>query len=187
MKKLIAILLLFVSSLFIVNSQNKVTYVDSLKTVTVTVSTDETKKVPTIENMQLQLIRSVESQVSVNQTLVEGLKSLSLTVENFTREIEQKNKNDTQPFMALGYNNEQVNTYIKRARWVNIVSVVLAFFYVWFVTWQLRIKDRADILLYRALIWALYGVAGFFLIQWLLNLIFNPGYYFIKNYIAHIT
>jgi hypothetical protein len=187
MKKLIAILLLFVGSLFIVNSQNKVTYVDTLKSVSVTVSTDETKKVPTIENMQLQLIKSVESQVSVNQSLVEGINSLSLTVGNFTREIEQKNKNDSQPFMTLGYNNEQVNKYIKRARWVNIISVVLAIFYVWFVIWQLRIRDNKDILFARASLWAIFGVSGFFLIQWLLNLIFNPGYYFIKDYIAHIT
>ena len=76
MKKLISILLLSVLSLFIANSQSNVMYVDSLKSVTVNVNSDIKKQANTVEDLQLQLAKSVDSQTIVNGKLNDAFVSL---------------------------------------------------------------------------------------------------------------
>jgi hypothetical protein len=190
MKKLIAILFLFVFSLFVANSQSKVMFVDSLKTVTVNVSTDDVKQqVTTTDNLQLQLAKSVDSQTTVNQSLSESIIQFTSAVNGYTQAVEEKNKSDSQPFLdKFNYSLQDVKKSLRKERWLNFTIAFTILFYMIYAYRQLfNRRDSADNLLIKALIYIITGVSVYFVLKWFLTLLFNPTYFFIKELIALYT
>lgn len=201
MKKLISILFLAVLSLFIVNSQ-KITYVDSLKSVTVNVSTDVKKQASTIDNIQLQLAKSIDSQVYTNESVVEGLNQLTSLADVYTKEIEKHNKSDGQLITdKFDYTPQSIKKIIRTERWLNLITWILCAIYILYLVntkISINIKCLAPncnpdtqqvwpILLIQCVANGLIVVFGFYFINNVLTLLFNGNYYVIQELINLYT
>jgi hypothetical protein len=190
MKKLIAILTLFIASLFIVYPQSKsqVTYVDTLKSVTVSVSTDVNKQKPVIDPMQVQFAKSLDTQITVQKQVSGNLDTLTSVLADYVQEVEAKNKDDSVPLMEkLGYDSQDVKKILKTERWLDLLVLLLTILYLAFINNQLSKRDYAENVLIKGLIYLTIGGISVFVLRWLLILIFNSGYFYIKELIALYT
>jgi hypothetical protein len=188
MKKLIAILTLFVFSLFITNAQqnSQVTYVDTLKSVTVNVSTDVNKKV--VDPVQSLFAESIENQKAAQIATKEYLDTLTSLATMYINNIEAKNKSDSESITTkFGYTNTNVKQILKTERWFNILLILLGIIYLMFVYNKLRRRDYLENIVGKTIIFLLIGIIGFLLLQQLFQLLFNPGYFFMQNFIALYT
>jgi hypothetical protein len=189
MKKIISLLFLFAFSLFMVNSQSKITYIDSLKSVTVSVSTDTKKQLDTQKDLQSQFAKVVDSQTVVNEDLSNGIDTLVAYIDMYTEEVEQRNKNDSQLLTdKFNYSSERVKHVIKIERWLNFITLLLVLIYLSFVYQQLNTR-RSDYehIFSRALLYIILGALIFIVVQNLLTLLFNGDFYVIKELITLYT
>lgn len=191
MKKLISILFLFVFSLFMVNSQPKITYVDSLKSVNISISTDTKKQLTATDNLQLQLARVVDNQTIVNKELSSGIAWLVSGVNVFTTEIEKRNKSDGQIITnKFNYTPESIKKIIRTERWLNLITWILVLMYTLYVinaktNW--KTQQVWPVLLIQCIFNYILVIFGYFFIQNILTLIFNGDYYILKELINMYT
>jgi len=187
MKKLISLLILFVFSLFIANSQtdsgSTILLGDSIKSVTVNVNSDTKKQVNTVEDLQLQLTKSVDSQTTVNKSLNDAFVSLDSGLAKYTQAIEERNKSDGKLVTDMfSYTPAEVKQVIRKERWLNFITVMLCISYALWATSQLSGKyKQADLFYLKLVFFIAYGLVGFLLLKSLLTLIFNGDYYVIKE------
>jgi len=189
MKKFIAILLLFVAGLFISNAQQSNKYVDTAKkdTVTINIIADNQKQVNSVDNLQLQLTKSVDNQNIVTQSLSDALALIGSGITTVTKEIEERNKNDSQLITdKFNYTTQDVKKIIRTERWLNLITWILCVMYVLSLltiknAFKLNTPQAWPVLLIQCLVWTGMSVFVFFLVYNLLTLIFNPNYYMIKE------
>jgi hypothetical protein len=185
MKKLISILIVSLLSLFVVNSQSDVKYIDSLKSVTVSVSSDSQNQILTQND--LQFAKTVENQNVVNEKLVVAVNALETGVTAITKEVEKRNKSDSTMLTELfGYTNPDVKRIIQRQRGINLITWSSSLIYIIFVLTgfsPLKYGDNKPwpVLLIQCFVWLTLGVVYFLLVQNLLTLIFNKHYFIIKE------
>lgn len=184
MKKFIGIILLFVLSLFIGQAQDKVMYVDSLKSVTVNVNNSDTEKqAKAVNDLQLQFAKVVDSQTAVNDKLKDAFVSLDSGLTTYRQVIEERNKSDTKLITdEFNYSADKVKQVIKRERWLNVLLCILGIFYILFVVNQLAGKyNNLGLWNLKIVFYLLYGIAIFWTLSKLLTLIFNGDFYVIKE------
>jgi hypothetical protein len=183
MKKFIGILLLFVMSLFIGKAQNKIMYVDSLKSVTVSVSSDTEKQTKAVNDLQLQFAKAVDSQTTVNGQLKEAFVSLDSGLTSYRQVIEERNKSDTKLITdVFSYTPERVKQVMRKERWLNFILSLFGIVYVVSVLSQMSGKYSVrDMVAIRLAFYLLYGIAMFIILYSLLTLLFNGDYYVIKE------
>jgi hypothetical protein len=189
MKKLIAILTLFVASLFIVypQSKSKVTYVDSLKSVTVDVSIDANKKTVT-DPVQTLFTEALNNQTEVQKISTEYLDTLTSILTTYTTNVEAKNKSDCEPVTTkFGYNTQAIKKILKTELWLDILVLLVSIVYLIYINNQLSKRDTAENILIKGLLYLTIGVISAFLLRWLLILVFNSGYFYIKELTALYT
>lgn len=185
MKKIVAVLLLFVSTIFIALTQPRVTtYVDSMKAVTVNV-TSENKK-PVIDNLQLQLIDVVKANTATSLVVSESIANLNLGVTAFVREIEKRNKNDGALFISkFNYSTESIKKIIRVERWLNFLTYIFGAIYLLYIFTELNKKRwTMDGLIATTIVYYISGILLVFIVSKLLTLIFNGDYYVIKELIT---
>lgn len=183
MKKLISILFLFVLSLFITNGQqSKTTYVDTLKSVIVNISTESKKQLSTTENLQVLLEKSVDNQTTATEALVNGVAGLEYSINGYKQEIEERNKNDGKLLSdKFNYTPEQVKKVISTERWLNLFTILLCILYIMYVNRELSFRDTKEAILIRMVLYVTMGIISYFLIISALTLLFNKDYFIIRQ------
>jgi len=197
MKKLIAILFLFVSSLLIGSSQNTETnYVDTLKKVTVSVTSDTKQQIAATNNLQKQLIKVIDSQITVNDKLKEGITGLMSEVSTYNKEIEKRNKSDGKLITdKFNYPIDKVKHTIRIERWLNFITWIVCAIYILYLINSKSVFSYATygdgkrwpILLVQCLIHSLLAIFAFYFVLNVLTLLFNGDYYIIKELLSLYT
>jgi len=191
MKKVVAILCLFLFALFTSGQKNvNVTNKDTASLI-LKVFTEGKREVVANENFQLQLIKAVDNQSSASQSIANAVATFGKELSAFTKEIENKNKNDSELVTSMfGYNTEKVKKVIKIERWLNFSVVVLTIgALLWLLTGFSESNERFTS--QRAilkLLWSLSIAFVFYVLTLkLLTLLFNGDYYVIKELITLYT
>jgi hypothetical protein len=188
MKKLIAILTLFAFSLFMAEGQSRITYIDTIKSVQVNVSTEVNKSKPIEDPVQTLFATALENQKDAQKTTKEYLDTLTTVLTTYVNNIEARNKEGSHPISyKFGYDTEDVKLIIRKERWLNFITIALAFIYLLYVNSQLNKRDILENLLGKALIYIGVGIFAYLAARWLLILLFNPGYFMIRELIALYT
>jgi len=193
MKKLIVLFIGFVLTTILTFSQDKSKYVDLTKKDTLTISVisknlDDSK---TLTTLQTDLSKSVENQSKVTVSLADVLISLNKGITAYTKEIEKRNKSDSNILITsyFNYTNEEVRAIINRQKFIRagLLFILLVYLIVVFNArlpagkktvgeWSLfLIKNTVVILLWYELI---YTTVTIFV---------NPQYLTIKDIIHLYT
>jgi hypothetical protein len=192
MKKLISILFLFVSFLFIGNAQKQSQYINTDKkdTVTISIVSENKKLTSTNDNLQLFLAKTTDSQVSVNSALIDVLTSLESGISTYCKEIEKRNKNDSKLITdVFNYNSTKVTKAINTNKVITIILNIFALLYISFAIYleSSRARLPAGVRTARIIFLLGYGIAFYYIILKLLITIFNGDYYVIKELINLYT
>jgi hypothetical protein len=200
MKKFIAILCLFVGSLFLTAAQqddNKYVNVDKKDTLTINVIADNSKQtLKDTQDLSSQFTKIVGNQTTVNQSLSEVLSTLSTGITSYTKEIEERNKSDGVLIDTYNFTSSEINNIIRTERWLLFITWLLTFALVlWIANDKIYIKKQSSnanldtaqvwpILLIQCLVYGAWLVFMFYLIRNVLTLLFNGQYYVIKELIS---
>jgi len=185
MKKLIAILLLFIgSSLFVSKGQSINT---SLKdTVTINVIAKNDKQSSSITSLNSSLLEIVNSQTVTYNSLIGAFNDLSSEVNAITREVEIRNKSDGKNFVTnyFNYSQEDVKHKIRLDRWLNFTSLCIGFIYIFVFFWNGSYSQgTASTLFFKAFFHIFAGILLYLFVLKTLTIIFNGDYYVIKELI----
>lgn len=170
-----------------VKSQSNVTYVDSIKTVKVEVSTD-LKKQQDLEKLTLQNASTTQLQLSTligNQQ--ETNASLSNAVNILSDQIEQRNKNDSKFVTDMfGYDTNKVKHSIKIERWLNFTTIIVMIIYLFSVlatNGMFNYKGHLSLSAFkmRMLLYTGLGIVYYLLLKNLLTYVFNGDYFVVKE------
>jgi len=193
MKKLIVLFIGFVLTTILTFSQDKSKYVDLTKkdTLTISVISQNLDNFKTLNTLQTDLSKSVENQSKVTVSLADVLISLNKGITAYTKEIEKRNKSDSNVLITsyFNYTNEEVKTIINRQKFIRagLLFILLVYLIVVFNArlpagkktvgeWSLfLIKNTVVILLWYELI---YTTVTIFV---------NPQYLTIKDIIHLYT
>lgn len=195
MKKFIAIISVFILSLFIAKSQDTNRFVDTNKKDTVTINIiAENKSQVATKDLQT-LIAEVNNSKIVDSGTVSGLlTSISSGIESVIKEVEKRNKSDgTLITDKFNYNKEEVKSAIKKQRWIHFITwftILIYIIAVIQVKGAFRYGDNGKpwpILLIQCLLWTVLGIVYFLIVQNLLTLIFNGKYFVLKELINLYT
>jgi len=187
MKKVITMLLMMGIFLLSAKSQSNVTYVDSIKTVKVEVSTN-LKKQQDLETWTLKNASATQLQLStVISNQQETNANLSNAVNILSDQIKQKNKNDSKFVTDLfGYNTDNVKHSIKIERWLNFTTIMVMIIYLFSVLtingmFNYRGHMSLPALKIRMILYTGLGIIYYLLLKHLLTYIFNGDYFVIKE------
>lgn len=184
MKKLISLICLFVFSLFIANSQPNITYVDTIKSVSVSISSDSKQNL-TLQDLQLQFIKAAGVQAMTNCVMSGSIKDLQSEVNITNQKIEERNKSDSKLITDIfNYTPQEVKQVIRKERRLNFILYILSVFYIVWATSTLSGKYRqSDYFMFymKMIFYTVYGIVVFLLLRILMSLIFNGDFYVIKE------
>ena len=184
MKKFIGFIVLLLVSVFFARGQTKANYIDFAKKDTVTINILTDKQVPAFTSLQTDLSKSVENQSKLTINLVDVLNSLNQGLTYFYKEIEKRNKNDSNLITNyFNYSNLDVKIAIHRNHIILVISWVLLCIYMG-ISYFIRApneKHSPGMWLFLMLLWNVVGVLVFFTTKILATLIFNPDYFIIRR------
>lgn len=184
MKKVLALFLIFMMSFAFTFGQQSVK-IDTKKDTLIVNFTAENKK-QSIENnnLNVQLAKTVDSQIAVNNELTETIGLFNLTAESVLRIVEERNKTDGPNFLSnFNYSHENILKILNRQKWLVFSTIIIVLFYVIGVVVDRSITrgNTANGLITKILFYGLYGVLLFYGSIKLLTIIFNGDYYIIKE------
>ncbi len=184
MKKFIGFIVLLLASVFFARGQTKADYIDFAKKDTVTINILTDKQVPAFTSLQTDLSKSVENQSKLTTSLVDVLNSLNQGLVYFYKEIEKRNKNDSNMITTyFNYSNSDVKKAVRKNHVIFVLSWIVTMIYV-IIAYFIRApnqKHTPGAWLFLTLLYNTIGVLIFFTFKILLTFIFNPVYFEIKK------
>lgn len=192
MKKFIALLCLLFFTVTLYSQKNN--YVDLTKkdTVTVNIITATEKQAKKQDVFQTELLKAVDSYVTTNAGVTNSLKDLSSNFPTLIKQIEQRNKNDSEFVLnKLGFVEDHVKHVIKTERWLNFITAFLTLVYIiWsMVPTSLYTTEKftSQGILAKLAFTLFFSAVIYFLLLRILTLLFNGDFYVIKELITLYT
>jgi hypothetical protein len=172
------------ASIFFVKGQTKTDYIDLAKKDTVTINILTDKQTPAIASLQTDLSKSVENQSKLTTNLVDVLSSINQGLIYFYKEIEKRNKNDSNMITTyFNYSNSDVKKAVHKNHIIFVLSWIITMIYMG-ICYFIRApnqKHTPGAWLFLILLYNTIGVLIFFTLKILLTFIFNPAYFEIKK------
>lgn len=183
MKKFIAIFCILMLSFLYTSGQSSVKIGTKKDTLTVNFIAEDKKQSVETNNVNTQLAKSVDSQLSVNSELKETIGLFNLTAESVLRIVEEHNKTDGVNFLSnFNFTHEKVTKILNKQKWLVFSTIIILLIYVLSIIIDRSFRSNTSTgVISKVLFYGIYCLFIYFVSIKLLTILLNGDYYVIKE------